>query len=327
MVSSIRSQIRSWHWIIILSFLFFFSIAIGAHIRFPYTKSITVQYRNPVVGEQYSESEPQPDPVAYPVRSDQSLDPPDMSAQAILVEDLDSGTLLYGKNEKMQLWPASTTKVMTAVIAAEEYDLNDTVTVSAPITEGSTMGLIEGEQIVVKHLVQGALIQSANDAAYALAAHHEGGVDRFVQLMNEKAVLLGLENTHFFDPAGFDHDKQFTTVSDLAKLTAYALKNDVIRETVATPLVTVSDVTYTHFHRLQNVNQLLGKIPGVAGVKTGWTENAKENLINLTKRDGHQILTVVLGSDDRFGETVRLTDWAFTNHTWVDKRRENEMGQ
>jgi D-alanyl-D-alanine carboxypeptidase len=137
--------------------------------------------------------------------------------------------------------------------------------------------------------------------------------------MNQKANELGLENTHFYDPAGFDNDKQFTTASDLSKLALYAMKNRTIAHIVSIPLITVPDSEYIHFHQLRNVNKLLGTVPGVAGVKTGWTENAKENLINLTKRNDHEILTVVLGSDDRFSETKILTDWVFDNFTWSEK--------
>jgi len=241
---------------------------------------------------------------------------PYLSAHAAIAIDRASGATLFARNEKEQLWPASTTKIMTALVSLEEFDQNEVVLVTNPVSAGSTMGLINGERITVRHLLYGLLIQSANDAAYALAAYHRSGVAEFVGRMNQKASEIGLENTHFVNPAGFDDDKQFTTASDLAKLSLVALDNPTVAEIVAIPLISVSDIDYTHFHELRNVNQLLGRVPGVAGVKTGFTENAKENLVNLTKRGGHEVLTVILGSEDRFGETQNLTDWVFNSYMW-----------
>lgn len=262
----------------------------------------------------------EPEPALYPQKIANAQEPPYTSARAAIAIDLDSSVVLYGKDEHLPLWPASTTKLMTALVSLDEYNLDDVVTVSNPIQTGSTMGLTEGEQISVENLLYGMLIQSANDAAYALARYHRGGITAFLTLMNDKAKQIHLENTHFFDPAGFDNDKQYTTASDLARLSQMALREKLIARIVSIPNITIADDTFTHFHALKNVNQLLGTMPGVAGVKTGYTENAKENLVNLTKRDGHQILTVVLGSNDRFGDTRALTNWAFANFEWEDFR-------
>ncbi|MBI4130712.1 D-alanyl-D-alanine carboxypeptidase [Candidatus Roizmanbacteria bacterium] len=245
-----------------------------------------------------------------------SASPPVLSARAVVALDVASKEVLFASNERLQLWPASTTKVMTALVALDAYDLDEEVTVTSPIHEGSVMELTEGEHMTVENLLYGTLIQSANDAAYALAQHHPAGIAGFVDQMNQKVEEIGLENTHFVDPAGFDNEKQYTTAYDLAKLSLYALTNRTIAHMVSLPAITVPDGTFTRFHSLKNVNQLLGTVPGVAGIKTGWTENAKENLINLTKRDGHGVLTVILGSDDRFGETQYLTNWVFENFEW-----------
>ena len=256
-------------------------------------------------------------PVApAPRLKDNSATPSAYTARSAIAVDMESQQILFSKDEKLQLWPASTTKLMTAVVVLEAFQPDDIVTVKSPVSSGSSMGLIDGEKITVENLLYGLLVQSANDAAYALARHHPNGQGEFVGLMNQKAEELGLENTHFFDPAGFDNDKQFTTASDLAKISLYALQNKLIAKIVSIPLITVPDTDYIRFHQLRNVNQLLGTVPGVAGVKTGWTENAKENLVNLTKRNGHSVLTVILGSDDRFGETRVLTDWVFNNYDW-----------
>ena len=218
----------------------------------------------------------------------------------------------------MPFWPASTTKLMTAIVALDVFKPDDLVTVSDPIASGRVMGLINGEKITVENLLYGILVHSANDAAFVLASFHPQGVEGFVRAMNDKAQLLSLDNTHFANPAGFDDVKQYTTAFDLTRLSLYALNQPTIAKMVGIPSIVVADDAFVHFHPLANVNKLLGVMPGVAGMKTGWTENAKENLVNLTKRDGHRILTVILGSDDRFGETVTLTNWLFANYNWID---------
>lgn len=255
---------------------------------------------------------PLPDP---PSRNDAAIDPI-LTARSVLVLDRVTGQTLYEKNEDLPLWPASTTKVMTALVALEEYSPDEVVTVDNPVLEGRIMNLRAGERIKVEALIQAILIHSANDAAYALADHHPGGREGFISRMNQKASELHLINTHFVDPAGFDYDKQYSTASDLAKLSLIAFKDPLISRTISIPSITISDADFVTFHRLDNVNELLGRMPGVVGGKTGWTENAKENLINITRRDNEEILTVVLGSDDRFGETQVLTDWIFANYTW-----------
>ncbi|MCR4263687.1 MAG: D-alanyl-D-alanine carboxypeptidase [Candidatus Roizmanbacteria bacterium] len=256
-----------------------------------------------------------PVPPQPPLRIEGSVDPL-LTARAALVIDHASGTTLFAKNEDLPLWPASTTKIMTALVALDEYSPDEIVTVQNPVHEGRIMNLLPGERIRVETLVESMLIHSANDAAYALADYHPQGREGFVSRMNQKASELNLVNTHFSDPAGFDDNKQYSTASDMAQLATVAFKNPLVFRSISTASITVSDVDYVTFHRLENVNELLGTVPGVAGGKTGWTENAKENLINITKRNGEEILTVVLGSDDRFGETKTLTDWIFTNFTW-----------
>ncbi|KKS22967.1 MAG: hypothetical protein UU81_C0044G0003 [Microgenomates group bacterium GW2011_GWC1_41_8] len=279
--------------------------------------SITQQIDTKVAGVTTKASPtPVPVPLPEPPLKNEGVIDPILTARAALAIDRASGERLFEKNEDLPLWPASTTKIMTALVALEEYKPDEIVIVENPILEGRIMNLRPGERITVEALVQGMLIHSANDAAYALADHYPQGREGFVSRMNQKARALNLINTHFMDPVGFDNDKQYSTASDLAELATVAFQQPLIAHTISIPSITISDVDYITFHRLENVNELLGSVPGVAGGKTGWTENAKENLINITKRDGEEILTVLLGSDDRFGETQILTDWIFTNYTW-----------
>ena len=135
--------------------------------------------------------------------------------------------------------------------------------------------------------------------------------------MNAKAKALHLEKSSFTNPVGFDDPLHIMTPTDLTRLAAFALSNKTIAKMVAIPQITVSDVTHTYFHALANVNQLLGKIPGVGGIKTGWTEEAGENLVTLVERNGHRVILVVLHSLDRFADTSYLIDWVFTQFTWT----------
>ncbi|KKS96120.1 MAG: D-alanyl-D-alanine carboxypeptidase [Candidatus Gottesmanbacteria bacterium GW2011_GWA2_43_14] len=268
------------------------------------------QKEEPLVPERLSE--PPPVPVKVPNAIDLSL-----TAQGVLVKDLESGVVMYAKNEKQTLFPASTTKIMTALVILDKFALDDVLSVKTVITSGRIMNLTSGEELTVEALLYGTLVHSANDAAYTLAENYPGGYDAFIDAMNRKAVELNLTDTHFTNPVGFDDANHYSTAEDLAKLAGYALDNKVIAKIVATRGITVSDVSYLYFHDLKNVNILLGRIAGLSGVKTGFTENAGEILISEVKKNGHSVLFVVLKSADRFGETVQLIDWVFNNFNWV----------
>ncbi|MBI3955942.1 D-alanyl-D-alanine carboxypeptidase, partial [Candidatus Gottesmanbacteria bacterium] len=212
--------------------------------------------------------------------------------------------------------PASTTKILTALVALDAYSLDDVLTVKTLMNNGQTMKLVSGERMTVENLLYGTLIQSGNDAAWALAENYPGGVSAFVAAMNEKAKALHLTQSRFTNPVGFDDPNHTMTPMDLARLATVALSHKTIAKMVAIPQITISDVTHTYFHNLTNVNQLLGKIPGVGGIKTGWTEGAGENLVTLVERGGRRVIIVVLKSKDRFTDTTKLIDWVFVNHRW-----------
>lgn len=259
---------------------------------------------------------PKTKPAPYPVNVSGYYPGFEVTATGVVVLDVDSGVYLYKRNETEHLSPASTTKILTALVALENYNLDDIVTVGTVVSDGQLMGLVPGERITVENLLFGALIHSGNDAAMALAAYYPGGVPEFVAAMNQKAQALHLTGSTFTNPVGYDDPGQRMTPIDLARLGSVALNNSVIAKMVAIPQITISDVTHTYFHQLQNVNQLLGKIPGVGGIKTGWTEEAGENLITLVERNGHRVIIVVLKSQDRFGDTSFLIDWIFGSFQW-----------
>ena len=257
-----------------------------------------------------------PSPPPYPVNQT-GKQPPDLSAAAILVKDLASGVVIYAKDEKTRFPSASTTKIIASLVALDNYKLDDVITVKKVINEGKTMGLVQGEKLTFESLLYGSLVHSANDATYVLADNFPGGTDKFVEKMNEKVKNLGLTETNFTNPVGFDDPNHYTTASDLAKQAEVALSNKTIAKIVGTKAITVSDVNFTYFHDLKNVNELLGRVAGVSGVKTGFTQNAGEVLVSEVKKNGQTVLFVILKSADRFGETTKLIDWVFNNFVWV----------
>jgi D-alanyl-D-alanine carboxypeptidase (penicillin-binding protein 5/6) len=186
------------------------------------------------------------------------------------------------------------------------------------------MRLVKGEAISVENLMYGVLVASANDAALVLAQNYPGGEQGFLAAMNNKAKELNLNDTYFANPTGLDSDewgnllpaRSYTTALDLARLASWAMRNEVLAKMVATPQITVSDTSGKRQHQLYTINELLGYLPGIKGIKTGWTEEAGECLVSYTEREGRGIITVVLGSGNRFGETASLVDWAFSNHQW-----------
>jgi serine-type D-Ala-D-Ala carboxypeptidase (penicillin-binding protein 5/6) len=259
---------------------------------------------------------PIPKPFPYPENKTGVYPGDEISATGVVVLDVDSGVFLYKRNADMSLSPASTTKIVSALVVLDSMNLDDIVTVKEASSEGQVMGLFNGERISVENLLYGLLIHSGNDAGFALAEAYPGGLKSFVSAMNHKAQSLHLTGSTFTNPVGFDDPNHKMTALDLARLSSVALRNRVIAKMVAIPAITISDATHTYYHSLKNVNQLLGKIPGVSGIKTGWTEEAGENLVTFVERDGKKIIFVVLRSKDRFADTIKLIDWAFTNYTW-----------
>lgn len=241
---------------------------------------------------------------------------PILSAQAALAIDLDSRITLYEKDPDKPLLPASTTKIITALVAMDYYPLDKVLRVDKVNVKGQKMGLVEGEQITVGNLLYGLLVYSANDAAEVLAENFPGGRDLFITAMNLKVEELGLENTHFNNPSGLDGSGHLSTARDLIQVSEVAMGDVQFRQMVGTKEKVVTSVDGKIKHRLTNINELLGKVEGILGVKTGWTESARENLVTYVERDGKRIMIVLLASQDRFGETEELIDWIFSNYSW-----------
>ncbi len=242
--------------------------------------------------------------------------PPSFSATSVMATDLDTGFIFFVKDPNRRVPIASTTKIMTAIVAADHFQPNEILTVpSSSLVSGSTMGLSAGEKLTFRSLLYGMLLNSGNDAAYTIAENYPGGVKSFIEAMNSKAISMGLFNTHFDNPAGFDSPDHFSSASDLSKIAYIAAGNPLLSRAVATKEATVSSVDQVIIHPLKNLNKLLG-VTGILGIKTGTTPAAKENFVGLAEKNGHKILTIVLGSDDRFGETESLINWVNENFSW-----------
>lgn len=243
--------------------------------------------------------------------------PPEISARSVLVKDLGTGTILYQKDANLPVPIASTTKIATALVASEYFNPNSILTVNLGAEiNGARVGLLKGEDLSFRSLLYGMLLNSGNDAAFAIAENYPGGVLGFVSAMNKKSNELGLKSTHFENPAGFDNPNHFSSALDLSKLTEEALKNYQLARIFATKDTSILSLDKKYEHQLHNLNKLLVDVKGVLGVKTGYTQAAKENLVTLVDRDGHKILVVVLGSDDRFGESTNLIEWTYANFIW-----------
>ena len=236
---------------------------------------------------------------------------PPISAQGLYIVDLETFTPIAKKNANELFYPASTTKVLTAITTRQLYKDNQILKIKSPKQIGQIMGLKEGEEISVENLLYGIIVQSGNDAAYALSESYPQ--DKFMQKMNQIARQLGMSKSYFSNPAGLDEPNQKTTPFELALASRELLKDDVLRKMVSIKQITVSDKNFTTFHELYNVNALLGDIPGLAGLKTGYTELAQENLISLYNFQQREYLIVLLKSEDRFEDTRTLIAWLREN--------------
>ncbi len=229
-----------------------------------------------------------------------------VSARAAILYDCDRGVALYEKNADEEHLIASTTKIMTAVVALEQARLDDTVTVAqSHMVEGSSMYLKPGESVTVEKLLYGLMLCSGNDAALALADHCGGGVDNFVALMNEKAGELGMVNTSFENPNGLDGEHHHSTARDMALLAAYAAEDPTFRRICSTKSVKIEGWT------MENHNRLLKELDGCIGMKTGYTKAAGRTLVTVCERDGRRLAAVTLHDGNDWADHKALYTWGF----------------
>ncbi len=244
-------------------------------------------------------------------------DEPRISAQSYIAVDMETGQVLTEKNAREPRSPASLTKLMTALVAVDLYTLDETVTVYVPSlpNDAARIKLFTGEKLTARDLIAASLIASANDAAYALAYGKPEGLDRFVELMNAKAVTIGLSQTRYTNPVGFDGVGHETTAADIALVSKEVLNNEFLRSLVATRSQTIYSTDRLNSHFLYSTNQLLGT-DGVTGIKTGSTSLAGETLSLLVELDGHEVLIVLMGSRDRFADARAMMQWLKVERSW-----------
>jgi D-alanyl-D-alanine carboxypeptidase len=247
------------------------------------------------------------------------ITPPNIDAKSILIYDLRSGRSLYEKNSSARLPVASLTKIMSAVIVLENYNISDIVTVTgdAVKVDGERQELYEGERISVESLLKMMLIESSNDAAYALAQYAKSRDINFIDEMNKKASQLKMHDSYFNDPAGLN-DSAYSTADDLSKLTKFALAFPLIWETMTQKDLIVESIDEKIKHITKNTNLLLGVIPNIIGGKTGYTDSALGCLVLVVEisEENDNMVSVVLGSNDRFGDTEKLVNWIKRAYRW-----------
>ena len=236
----------------------------------------------------------------------------EVSAKSAVLMCADSGQVLYAKNAEQKLSMASTTKIMTALLAVEKLPLDGVVTVGDEVqnVEGTSLGLLPGDTLTVFDLISGLMLASGNDAANAVAVAVSGSVDAFVGLMNEKANRLGMVNTVFATPSGLDAEAHYSTAYDMALLTIAALQNDAFSGIVSCSGTTIQISDRTVW--LTNHNRLLKSYDGLVGVKTGFTKKSGRCLVTAAERDGRAIVAVTLSAPDDWNDHRELLDYGFT---------------
>lgn len=245
--------------------------------------------------------------------------PPALSAQGAVLMDAKTGQILFDRNMNKKLAPASTTKIMTAIIAIESGRLEETTRVSAQAaaTRGSSLDLYPGQLISLRELVTGLLLRSGNDAAVAIAEHLAGSVDGFVSLMNQKAINIGAVNTHFENPHGLSAPNHLSTAYDLAAMTRYALLNPTFSQLVSTKETAIEWLDRkgnSHNRNLRNTNKLLWMLADADGVKTGTTNQAGPCLISSATRDNQKLIAVVLHDHSRWYDSMQLLTYGFDTY-------------
>lgn len=237
-------------------------------------------------------------------------------ASAAIVIEESTGRILYASNENERLPMASTTKIMTALVALENSELDEVVTASENAfgVPGTSIYLEKGESLTLEQMLYGLMLASGNDAAVAIAEHVGGSVDGFCAMMNARAAALGCLDTHFVTPHGLPSDNHYTTAKDLVWIAREALKIPIFRKIVSTQRATLPWANHTYDRVLNNKNKLLSTYPGAIGVKTGYTKAAGRCLVFAAERNDMTLIGVVLNCPDWFVQSQALLDVAFADY-------------
>jgi D-alanyl-D-alanine carboxypeptidase len=255
-------------------------------------------------------------PIDLPVRL--AATPLDLDAAGAIAIDRDTATVLYAKNPDAKRPIASVTKLVTALVILSAHDPADTITIPTlpkyPV-EAETMGLVAGDTFKLTDIAEAALVPSANDAADALAISEAGSVDAFAAKMNAKMTEWGIAGTHFSGASGLQDAGNYATAAALAKIANLALANPTLAKIVKYSSISITS-SQGRVYNLKSTNDLLAS-GGFYGIKTGYTLLAGECFVGLTRVNGHEVITVVLGSSNRFGTTATLTNWIGRTWQWL----------
>lgn len=263
-----------------------------------------------------------------------------VTAESAILVEVSTGRIIYEKNSTKQMFPASTTKMMTAILVIENCDLQEMVTVSETalqnISSGYvTCGLSVGEELSVNDLLYALMLPSANDAAFVLAEYVAGSTDAFANMMNNKATELGCTNTHFVNPNGIHDNRHYTTAYDLYLIANYCMQNETFRTIVSTTEYTLPATNKygTADRSFKNTNDLLNTekttyYKNAIGIKTGHTSMAGYCLVSESSRDGLDFISVVLNSEsdtNRFSDSVKLFNYGYDNYTLTKVKEKNQL--
>ena len=265
-------------------------------------------------------------------------------SEAAIIMDTQSEQILYQKNIEKKMYPASTTKILTAIIAIEKCNLNDVITATSSAISQVPSGyssayITEGEQMTVKDLLTVFLVHSANEAGYILAEHCSGSVPAFADLMNEKAKEIGCKNSNFLNPSGIHSNNHYTTAYDLCLIAKYCMKNDTFRNIVAMPKCTIEPTNKSLKRVYSNTNLLLNSsskyyTENCIGIKTGYTKEAGNCLVSCFSKDNIEVICVVLGAGNignsdasRFIDSKNLCNYTYNNFARKNIINKNDVIQ
>ena len=265
-------------------------------------------------------------PMAGLAQEEESLEAAAYGAKAAVLIEQNTGAVLYGYNEDLPLPMASTTKVMTALLAIEQGHLDDVVTTSQNAfgVPGTSIYLEQGEQLTLEEMIYGLMLASGNDAAVAIAEHIGGSVEKFCQMMTDRARELGCKDTVFYTPHGLPNDKHHTTAHDLALIARQAMTYPFFRQVVSTQRATIPWRSRAYDRVLTNKNKLLANYPGATGIKTGYTKAAGRCLVFGAQREGLSVIGVVLNCPDWFNAAAGIMDAGFEKYEYVSLFQDGE---
>lgn len=243
--------------------------------------------------------------------------PPAVVAGHVAILDAESGTMLYEKAGEDEIPVASLTKIVTAIVALEQGNLDDEVTVDfdpSRLRNSTLMGIQPGDVLTLEDLLYGLMLPAGNDAALAIANYIAGSTAAFADRMNAKVAELGLTHSHFVNPHGLDQPDHYSSVVDLVYVARYAMANPAFRRLAAARSWTVH--TQRGDWMVQNLNQMLGRYPGTEGIKIGYVRRSQRTLVASVQRDGHRVILALTNTNDYVADASPLYDWVFRNFSW-----------